>query len=195
MFGGKWVVSCSKNSSDQIWEQWVEVGMCVIGESFCRDGAMCGAVLSFRSKGRKEIHIWVDTVPANIEDERLFLKGLLGVDSAQFRAHDKGIAKVDKRKPGPKSKGPSNSKPNTPGDSASVTAPSTAPQSPVQTTATSLAHDAQEHEEQLPAPQQKARFVVLFVFCLLVILIIVKITYCCWVAILLLLSAGPNRVM
>jgi len=97
--GGKWVISCKKLDFDKIWERWLEMLMCLVGEQYCRKDAVTGIVLAFRKQGRREIHVWVDTIPSDVERERKFLNTVLLAESVQFRCHDKGMAKVDKKHP------------------------------------------------------------------------------------------------
>lgn len=96
-YGGRWVISCSTLDTVSIWSLWQEMLMSVAGESFCRNEAVCGCVLYFRSNGRKEIHLWVDSIPADLECEKQFLSNLLSIGTLHFRAHDKNLAKVDTR--------------------------------------------------------------------------------------------------
>jgi len=96
-FGGRWVIHCSTLDHVSIWSLWQEMLMCVAGESFCRKDAVCGCVLYFRSNGRKELHLWVDSIPADFEREKQFLSSLLSTDALHFRAHDKTVAKIDSR--------------------------------------------------------------------------------------------------
>lgn len=99
-YGGKWVIPCTDMSAQDILAKYTEVVMNLVGESFCRKGAACGVILAFRKNGRKEIHIWVDTVPADKEQEGAFLKSLLRLDGfINFRPHDWNIAKVDTFRP------------------------------------------------------------------------------------------------
>lgn len=95
--GGKWVVPCSTMDSAAFWALWVEVLMCVVGESFNRKGAVCGVVMSSRKNGKKEIQIWTDSIPADMDHEKNFLTKLLKTSDVYYRSHDSSLARVDTR--------------------------------------------------------------------------------------------------
>lgn len=95
--GGKWIIPCSTLGSSVFWALWVEVLMCVVGESFNRKGAVCGVVMSTRKNGKKEIQIWTDSIPSDMEGEKNFLVKLLNTTEVYFRSHDSDMARIDTR--------------------------------------------------------------------------------------------------
>lgn len=94
--GGKWIIPLATTTPESFWKMWEELTMCVVGESFCRKSSVCGVVLSGRP-GRKNIEVWTDSTPTDIETEKQFLQKLLGTASLWFKAHDTTLARVDVR--------------------------------------------------------------------------------------------------
>jgi len=98
-YGGKWIIPFRDENMDShdMWVRWQEVLMCLVGGTFCRDNAICGCVLAAKANGRKEIQIWVDSCPADLESEKRFLMRLCSVDDLWFRKHEINLARVDTR--------------------------------------------------------------------------------------------------
>lgn len=95
--GGKWILPLNNMSSEVFWSHFQELAMCVVGEAFCRKSTICGVVLSGRAGGRKQLELWTDSSPVEMEEEKKFLVKLLSVEALWFRPHDASLAKADSR--------------------------------------------------------------------------------------------------
>ena len=66
--GGRWVITLNKSSKTDLDNLWLDVLLCLIGETFDHSEEICGAVVNIRSKANK-ISIW--TANGNNEEAAL----------------------------------------------------------------------------------------------------------------------------
>ena len=66
--GGRWVITMNKNCKEDLDNIWLDVMLCLIGETFVNNEEVCGAVVNIRSKSNK-ISIW--TANGNNKDAAL----------------------------------------------------------------------------------------------------------------------------
>ncbi|EDW76928.1 uncharacterized protein Dwil_GK20927, isoform A [Drosophila willistoni] len=66
--GGRWVITLNKSSKNDLDNLWLDVLLCLIGETFDNSDQICGAVVNIRGKSNK-ISIW--TANGNNEEAAL----------------------------------------------------------------------------------------------------------------------------
>ncbi|XP_032599176.1 eukaryotic translation initiation factor 4E1 isoform X2 [Drosophila grimshawi] len=66
--GGRWVITLTKASKNDLDNLWLDVLLCLIGEAFDHSDQICGAVVNIRGKSNK-ISIW--TANGNNEEAAL----------------------------------------------------------------------------------------------------------------------------
>ncbi|XP_037939640.1 eukaryotic translation initiation factor 4E1-like [Teleopsis dalmanni] len=89
-YGGRWIITLNKTSTDVFNSLWLDTMLVAIGENFAQSGEICGVVVNIRTKINK-IAIWTRHSQQNPDTLTVgcFIRDVLnlGSNNLQFHAH------------------------------------------------------------------------------------------------------------